>query len=128
MSVRDTRSINLILLVHQAFFYTKASSLTERLLGLRFNSLIMLIHHYYIIISCKHTIKHIEDFTKLPNTYHSLLRVLLRNSINHNLPPPNNRDQAIYFPKAAFFSFSRSFSLPLLFFLFFLIQTLFLLP
>ena len=73
----------------------------------------MLIHHNYIIILCKHTIKHMEDFTKLPNTYHSLLRVLLRNSINHNLPPQKNRDHIIYFSNAllssSFFSFSRSF-------------------
>ena len=40
---RDTRSPNLILLVHQAFFYTKASSLTKRFQRLGFNSLIMII-------------------------------------------------------------------------------------
>ena len=43
VSKRDTRSPNLILSVHQALFYTKASSLTKRFQGLRFNSLIMLI-------------------------------------------------------------------------------------
>ena len=59
VSEHDTRSPNLILLVHQAFFYTKASSLTKRL----YNQIM------------QHTIKHIEDFTILPNTYHSLLRV-----------------------------------------------------
>ena len=97
---RDTRSPNLILSVHQAFFYTKASSLTKRFQSLGFYSLIMLIHYNYLIISRKHTIKHIEDFTKLPNTYHSLLRVSLRNSINHNLPPPKNWSQEIYFSNA----------------------------
>ena len=35
---RDTQSYNLILLVHQAFFYTKTSSLTERVLGLSFTT------------------------------------------------------------------------------------------
>ena len=36
---RDTRSTNLILLVHQAFFYIKTSSLTKRVLGLSFTTL-----------------------------------------------------------------------------------------
>ena len=45
--------------------------------GFRFklHNLIFPTHYNYIITSCKHTIKHIEDFTILPNTYHSPLRV-----------------------------------------------------
>ena len=73
---RDTRSPNLILLVHQAFFYTKASSLTKRFLKVQDSTASScLFYHNYIITSCKHTIKHMEGFKILPNTYHSLLRV-----------------------------------------------------
>ena len=124
---RGTRSPNLTTFVHQAFFYTKASSLTKQIRvsfqDLGFNSFIMLIysqlHNHIIHASIQLSIQKVYNTT---NTYHSLLRVYYEQHENHNLPPPKISDQASKFSPKLCVSPSRSslsLSIPFSLFLFF---------
>ena len=112
------RSTYLIILVNQDFFRSNPH-LNREYLRLKIqqshHSNPSQLHNYNIQT-------HNQAYRRLYNTtqYISIaIKSLLGNSINHNLPPPKNCDQASYFSMpliSSSFSLSRSF-VPLSFFL-----------
>ena len=128
MSERDTRSIYLIILVHQAFFMSRRH-LNREDLRLKIQQSHHSDHHNCTITIYKHTIKHIETLQYYPIRIDRYLEFIYHIEINHNLPPPKNRDQASYFPMPfPLCSNSRSCSPLFLFFLFFFCRFFFFYP
>ena len=127
VSERDTQSIYLIILVHQAFFMSRRHLNRE---DLRFK--IQQPHHSNPSKLHNHNIEpHNQAYRRHYNItqYISItIKSSLWTSINHNLPPPKNRDRASYFSmpllSSSFLTFLTRLSLSLLF-LFFLLQILF---
>ena len=83
---------------HQTFFMQGITSI-ERVQDYKFHGL-RISDQSQTTQPHNHTIKYIENFTVSFNEYQSLLRVYLSSRINHNLPPPKNRNQASYLSNA----------------------------